>query len=116
MPSLLCIKRILTLLLIASALVSVSACGQASAGPAFTKEEAIKRATEDAKLSCLRWVSRRARIDKVTAELITLEEADRRFGGERGPGGTNTHSLPARHSLGRWRPASRDRRWRCWGC
>lgn len=85
MPSLLCIKRILTLLLIASALVSVSACGQASAGPAFTKEEAIKRATEDAKLS--------------VPEMGIQEGADRQGdGGAHHPGGSR--------SAVRWREGS----------
>ncbi len=63
-------------------------CAAPTATPLpFSKEQAISRATQEAKQSVPEVGIQQARIDSVTAELITLGEADSRLGGGRGPGG-----------------------------
>ncbi len=74
--------------LICLALVTlVYGCSSFSSQPAFSKDQAIQRATNDAKQSMPEYAPLETRIDNVTAELITLAEADKRFGGQTGPGG-----------------------------
>ncbi len=51
----------------------------------FSREQAVAQAAQDARLSAPEAGIRQARIDSVTAELNTLDEADRRMGGQRGP-------------------------------
>ncbi len=68
-------------------LVLLSIGCQTTAGPPFSKEQAIAQANRDAQQSVPEVGIRKARIENVTAELTTLGEADRRIGGQRGPGG-----------------------------
>ncbi|MCL4489268.1 MAG: hypothetical protein M1570_14225 [Chloroflexi bacterium] len=66
----------------------LTACGALAGNPfPFSQEQAIARARQEAKLSVPEVGIQQARIDSVTADLITLGEADRRAGGTRGPGG-----------------------------
>lgn len=69
MPSYLGSKITLLLLLIASALAAVSACGPAATQPTFTKEQIIQKATEDARRSRPELGMQEAQIDEVTAQL-----------------------------------------------
>ncbi len=79
-------KRLfLSISLIACALVPALACSRPQ--PGFSREDAIKRATESAAQSAPEVSILEVRIDSVAAELITLGEADRRMGGERGTAG-----------------------------
>jgi hypothetical protein len=47
--------------------------------PAFPRQDAIRKATEQARQSAPELGIQDARVDNVTAELITLAEASRRF-------------------------------------
>lgn len=53
----------------------------------FSREQAIAKATEEARLSDPGLGIQEARIDGAEAELMTLGEADKRQGSTRGPGG-----------------------------
>ncbi len=66
----------------------LTACGTLAGNSLpFSQQQAIARASEEAKQSVPEVGIQQARIDSVTAELITLGEADQRTGGTRGPGG-----------------------------
>lgn len=70
-------------------------CGAPTATPLpFSKEQAIARATQDAKESVPEVGIQQARVDSSAAELITLAEADTRMGGQRGPGGYGPGQTP----------------------
>ncbi|MGE5262474.1 MAG: hypothetical protein ACM3S0_03765, partial [Acidobacteriota bacterium] len=67
-------------------LMALIGCSAPTATPLpLSKEQAIVRATQDAKQSVPEVGILQARIDNITAELITLAEADSRMGGQRGP-------------------------------
>ena len=70
-------------------------CSAPTATPLpFSQEQAIARATQDAKESVPEVGIQQARIDSSAAELITLAEADTRMGGQRGPGGYGPGQTP----------------------
>ncbi len=72
------------------ALVLLSAAALAAcqpAVPAFSRDAAMQRARESAVQSAPEAGMLEARVDSVTVELITLGEADRRTGVQRGTGG-----------------------------
>ncbi len=77
------------LVLIVSSIVYASAlalaCGQPQ--PAFSRNDAIQRARESARQSVPELFILEARIDEVTAELVPLQEVDRRMEVERGAAG-----------------------------
>jgi hypothetical protein len=54
--------------------------------PAVQREAAIARATADSKVGNFDVQSQEARVDAAKADLISLEEADRRLNGQRGSG------------------------------
>jgi len=69
-----------TLALAATVLLLSLGCSQpGTPEPGVPREKAISRATELAKLSVPEQEMREARIEAATAELITLEEANRRL-------------------------------------
>lgn len=73
----------------------VSGCGTAQVpATAFSRDAAIQRATLAARQSAPEVGILEARVDSVTAELITLAEADRRMGGERGASGYAPGQMP----------------------
>lgn len=89
-------RHILLLVAVVLSILGLASCGilprtpeptATPAAAAFTREQAIATAREDALRSAPEVGITEARIDSVEAELITLKEADRRFGGTRGPGG-----------------------------
>lgn len=81
-----CIRTMLLGIAVASALVALAGCSAPTATPpAFSKEQAIARAAQDAKQSAPEVGIRHARLDSFAAELMTLTEADRRRGMTRGP-------------------------------
>ena len=68
-------------------LVLVVGCGlMRPSGPGFSRQDAIRTATEQAKQSAPELGIQDARVDDVTPELITLAETDRRHGSQH-PGG-----------------------------
>jgi hypothetical protein len=81
------VLRAAFLIAVAGALAGAGCDRSPGAGPPFPRATAIQKATEDARGSAPELGIQEVRIDAVTAELVTLGEVDRRFGGQRGPGG-----------------------------
>ncbi len=73
------------LLAVALSLAMIPGCGPAAAGPTLSRDQVIKKAAEDARRSVPEVGIREARVDRVEAELLTLEEVARRFPGDRDP-------------------------------